>query len=93
MADAADRLANDAVVGTLTVRARLPVTADADHDEAGIYFRERCVAESPRFERTRAKILDQEIAFGDQRFNKLLAARLAQVHADQRFVAKYARGP
>ena len=82
VAYAADRFADHAVAGALAVRTGLAVAADADHDQAGIQFRQFVVTQPPRFERTGTKILDQEVAFRRDGFYQLLAARFAQVHCN-----------
>jgi len=92
VAQAAHRLANDAVAGALAVGPVLAKAADAHHHQARVALRELLVAQAPLLQAAGAEVLHHHVAARSELGGDPLALRAAQVDADHRLVAENAGG-
>jgi hypothetical protein len=88
VAQATHGLADGAKAWQVTVRPRLAVARDAQHDEAGVERVQLFGRHAPRFERAGAKVLDQHIGLGYQLAGYGLPFVLAQVQRHRALVAR-----
>src|SRR5581483_4451484 len=87
----AHRLGDHAEARALAVRARLSESRDAHHHQAGIQTREVCVPEAPLLETAGPEVLDDDVAFGNEPPDDVLAGFRPEVDRYERLVAEEAR--
>ena len=87
VAHAAHGLGHDGEAGTVTVRTCLPVSADAQHDQAGIAAAELVIAQAPFLHGAGLEVLDQHVGLVDQLAHRIAAFGRAQIEHHTLLVA------